>query len=207
LDARVSTWLSLLRFDPLVLQKRQSEVDAALALGVPGCIRMMLWDKMLNLTELTNANMGLFEALSDTEMLSSDEENVLEKIERDLDRTLPYHPLFRTKLGKGQTDMQKVGERNKKREKVFDFAFKVLQAFSVYDKDIGYCQGLNFIVATLLTVFDAERAFWALTVMLKKFGLRSNFTPGMQGEKKSKWGKSVCQLVLERTSCDAWIFR
>lgn len=103
----------------MVLQKRQSEVDAALTLGVPPCIRMMLWDKMLNLTELTNANLGLFEALADTEMLSNDEENVIEKIERDLDRTLPYHPLFRNKLGKGQTDMQKVfwkkrrGRRNR----------------------------------------------------------------------------------------------
>jgi hypothetical protein len=42
-------------------------------------------------------------------------------------------------------------------------------------------QGLNFVCATLLTVMDASRAFWAITILLNRFGLRSNFVPGMLG--------------------------
>ena len=50
-----------MKFDPIILKKKQNDVEAALQMGVPSCVRMMLWDRMLNLTELTNANFGLFE--------------------------------------------------------------------------------------------------------------------------------------------------
>ena len=39
---------------------------------------------------------------------------------------------------------------------------RVLKAYSMYDKEIGYCQGMNFISATFLTVMPEEEAFWML---------------------------------------------
>jgi Rab-GTPase-TBC domain len=39
---------------------------------------------------------------------------------------------------------------------------RVLKAYSTYDREIGYCQGMNFIAAMFLTVVTEEKAFWML---------------------------------------------
>ncbi len=164
-DERIALWWKILsHFSEWTSHQRKSDLNAALTCGVPTCLRVEVWDRVLNLSELCQANSGLFEKLADLDFGNCEEEIVLEKIERDLDRTMPYHPFFRTKHGKGQMLM-----------------LQVLRAFSMYDREIGYCQGLNFVCATLLTVLDPPRAFWAITVLLGRFGLRVNFVPGMMG--------------------------
>jgi len=47
---------------------------------------------------------------------------------------------------------------------------RVLKAYSLYDMDIGYCQGMNFIAGMFLTVMSEEDAFWML--VCKCFVLR-----------------------------------
>lgn len=49
------------------------------------------------------------------------------------DRTFPHHEYF--------TDGQGIGQEN---------LFNVLKAYSLYDPEVGYCQGLPFVVAILL---------------------------------------------------------
>jgi len=39
---------------------------------------------------------------------------------------------------------------------------RVLKAYSTYDREIGYCQGMNFIAAMFLTLMSEEQAFWML---------------------------------------------
>ena len=39
---------------------------------------------------------------------------------------------------------------------------RVLKAYSVYDREIGYCQGMNFIAGMFLTLVPEEQAFWML---------------------------------------------
>ena len=39
---------------------------------------------------------------------------------------------------------------------------RVLKAYSVYDREIGYCQGMNFIAGMFLTLMPEEEAFWLL---------------------------------------------
>jgi hypothetical protein len=39
---------------------------------------------------------------------------------------------------------------------------RVLRAYSYYDREIGYCQGMNFIAGMFLTVMSEEEAFWLL---------------------------------------------
>ena len=51
----------------------------------------------------------------------------------DLHRTFPHHDYF--------TDGQGIGQEN---------LFNVLKAYSLYDPEVGYCQGLPFVVAILL---------------------------------------------------------
>jgi hypothetical protein len=39
---------------------------------------------------------------------------------------------------------------------------RVLRAYSYYDQEVGYCQGMNFIAGMFLTFMTEEEAFWLL---------------------------------------------
>ena len=39
---------------------------------------------------------------------------------------------------------------------------RVLKAYSVYDREVGYCQGMNFIAGMFLTFMSEEDSFWLL---------------------------------------------
>jgi hypothetical protein len=54
-------------------------------------------------------------------------------IQRDLSRTFPGHTFFQDKDGQGQEAL-----------------YNVIKAYSIYDSEVGYCQGLAFVVGPLL---------------------------------------------------------
>ena len=58
-------------------------------------------------------------------------------IMRDLTRTFPHHEYFRDSGAPGSG----TGQEN---------LFNVVKAYSLYDEEVGYCQGLQFIVGPLL---------------------------------------------------------
>ncbi|PNI11499.1 hypothetical protein CK820_G0055300, partial [Pan troglodytes] len=45
-------------------------------------------------------------------------------------------------------------------------------AYSVYDEDIGYCQGQSFLAAVLLLHMPEEQAFCVLVKIMYDYGLR-----------------------------------
>lgn len=54
-------------------------------------------------------------------------------IQRDINRTFPAHDYFKEAGGLGQ-----------------DSLYRISKAYAVYDSEVGYCQGLSFLAATLL---------------------------------------------------------
>jgi len=58
---------------------------------------------------------------------------------------------------------------------------RVLRAYSYHDRDVGYCQGMNFIAAMFLTMLSEEEAFWLLVgVMFREpCHMRGLFREGM----------------------------
>ena len=72
---------------------------------------------------------GIFEKLSLQKLDPDTEDTIL----KDLDRTYPSCQLFSDRYGKGQRDL-----------------FKVLSCFCLYEKKIGYVQGISFITALFL---------------------------------------------------------
>ncbi len=52
----------------------------------------------------------------------------------------------------------------------------MLKAYSSYDPEIGYCQGMNFLAVLLLSYIpNEEDAFWALVYVLFENGWREIF--------------------------------
>ena len=54
-------------------------------------------------------------------------------IQRDLNRTFPEHSFFKESNGLGQEGL-----------------LNILKAYSIYDREVGYCQGSPFITGLLL---------------------------------------------------------
>lgn len=56
-------------------------------------------------------------------------------------------------------------------------------AYSVYNQEVGYCQGMSQIAALLLMYMDEEDAFWALSAL-------------MADTKYAMHGKKVLQFLV-----------
>ncbi|XP_072618653.1 USP6 N-terminal-like protein, partial [Vulpes vulpes] len=58
--------------------------------------------------------------------------------------------------------------------------FCVLAAYSLYDTEVGYCQGMSEIAAVLLMFLPEEDAFWALAQLMvgDRHSMHGFFVPG-----------------------------
>eukprot|EP00898_Chlorokybus_atmophyticus_P006133 jgi/Chlat1/6520/Chrsp45S06071 len=55
---------------------------------------------------------------------------------------------------------------------------RVLMAYARHNQDTGYCQGMNFLAAALLLLFNEEEAFWMLDALVDEY-LSGYFLPDM----------------------------
>ncbi|KAF8516735.1 RabGAP/TBC [Hysterangium stoloniferum] len=135
----------------LFARENSDELARAIESGIPNSLRGMMWQLMQD-PELEAEYARLLK-----------ETCIHEKaIMRDLGRTFPHHDYF--------LDGQGIGQEN---------LFNVLKAYSLYDPDVGYCQGLPFVVAVLLLNMPDEEAFCLLVRLMATYGLRGHFLPEM----------------------------
>ena len=52
----------------------------------------------------------------------------------------------------------------------------VLSAFIIRNPTVGYCQGMNFLTARLLSCLKEEEAFWVLTTIIEDILPLDNFS-------------------------------
>jgi len=64
---------------------------------------------------------------------------------------------------------------------------RILYAYSVYDSEVGYCQGMNFIAAMFLTFLPEEESFWMLVAVMNEepYDMRNMFLESMAGAHKA----------------------
>lgn len=117
-----------------------------------------MWKTVLEVSEIQLENRDLFQNLlgEHTEF-----EN---QIQIDIHRTLPQHVYFQEQGGMGQTSL-----------------FNSLKAYSVYDKQVGYCQGMGFVMAMLLLNMTEEDAFFTMIQLLRKHEISGLYEPGFPG--------------------------
>ena len=109
------------------MTKDSTALRQHLRMGVPPQLRGMMWQ----IFSKSRANADAVE-LEYKELLkrTSPHEKV---IRRDLARTFPTHTFFKERDGEGQAML-----------------FNVIKAYSMFDSEVGYCQGLPFVVGCLL---------------------------------------------------------
>ncbi|CAO3590623.1 unnamed protein product [Absidia cylindrospora] len=126
--------------------------------GIPPSLRGMVWQLLSKSKQVELLASQQYCALL---RMSSPYDKM---IQRDLARTFPGHDYFKEQDGVGQEGL-----------------YNVVRAYSVYDTEVGYCQGLAFIVGPLLLNMPDEEAFCVLISLMSNYGLRGHFTPNMEG--------------------------
>ncbi|KAI9360817.1 rab-GTPase-TBC domain-containing protein [Zopfochytrium polystomum] len=124
--------------------------------GIPDAIRGMVWQLMSNGKSLE------LEATYRTLLTRTSSHE--KQIQRDLARTFPKHEHFAEVGGSGQESL-----------------FNVIKGYSLYDPEVGYCQGLAFIAGPLLLNMPDEEAFCVLVQLMKAYNFRELFTKSMSG--------------------------
>lgn len=59
--------------------------------------------------------------------------------------------------------------------------YNVIRAYSLFDPDVGYTQGMVFIAVPLIMNMTEAECFCLLVVLMKEYGLRELFAPDMHG--------------------------
>ncbi|WVO23476.1 uncharacterized protein IAS62_004830 [Cryptococcus decagattii] len=149
-------WGSVVQGYEQVALTHPKELSKAIQQGIPPVIRGAVWQLMSS-----SKSVDLEEAYKALLKLSSPHEKAIMK---DLNRTFPNHKYFKEGGGVGQEGL-----------------FMVVKAYSLYDQEVGYTQGLAFIVAALLLNMPDEEAFCVLVRLMDSYNLRSHYTAEMQG--------------------------
>ena len=158
-NARLEKWTDMLQRWDFILRSRRNKLKARVRKGVPDCLRQKVWYDISGAEEIkAKYPQGHYQYL----VSLPGKEDVEEQITKDLCRTFPTHILFQ-KL-EGQNSL-----------------FRVLKAYSLFDPEVGYMQGMSFITAILLTYLNEEQAFWVLVSAIQRDDIRELYLPGMAG--------------------------
>uniref|UniRef100_A0A8C7HYP6 USP6 N-terminal-like protein n=1 Tax=Oncorhynchus kisutch TaxID=8019 RepID=A0A8C7HYP6_ONCKI len=128
--------------------------------GIPLQLRGEVWCLLLDVPKIKEEKKDFYEKLKlRARGLSPD----VRQIDLDVNRTYRDHIMFMTRYDVKQQAL-----------------FHVLTAYSMYNTEVGYCQGMSQITALLLIYMNEEDAFWALVKLLsgQKHAMHGFFIPG-----------------------------
>lgn len=152
---RLSWWtkekLSAWRADPSLGVPKDLNI-VIVKYGVPHALRGAVWPLLAKISEEKMSELKEAYRVLNTRWTPHDQ-----AIQRDIGRTFPAHQYFKESGEAGQEAL-----------------YRVCKAYSLYDSEVGYCQGQSFLVAALLTVhMPEEEAFALFTTIMHDYGFRS----------------------------------
>lgn len=171
-------WREILQNSTRLTQNEEQRLVCSIKCGLPGRLRGQIWEYLVKVNKYRSKTPEMYSNY----LTKPDTDNTGFTIGKDIMRTFP--------------DIEKYKEDFKTGENKL---FNVLLAYSAYDPDVKYCQGMNYIVFLfLINCNDSEeRAFWLLVAMMQKLKWRKLYkldTPKLiklLGRLKKKMKKEV----------------
>ena len=120
--------------------------------GIPEALRGEVWQRV------TGVSVQMDDIIETYRILTTKESPDEKVIMRDIHRTFPAHEFFKESGGVGQESL-----------------YRISKAYSIYDSEVGYCQGQSFLIAALLLQMPEEQAFGVLVKVMHRWGLRDMF--------------------------------
>ncbi|XP_054090887.1 USP6 N-terminal-like protein isoform X2 [Zeugodacus cucurbitae] len=128
--------------------------------GIPDRMRWPAWKKLLNVDELIAANPDKYASMLALARKYSTE---VRQIDSDVNRQFRDNVAYRQRYSVKQCSL-----------------FNVLNAYSIYNPELGYCQGMACLAGVLLLFMQEEEAFWALNQLIidRKYAMHGLFIEG-----------------------------
>ncbi|KRY39357.1 Ecotropic viral integration site 5 -like protein, partial [Trichinella spiralis] len=148
-----ATWAHLVKNWETESKKQPQLIRDLVRQGIPNYFRTLAWQL------LSGANQApAHDAYAEYLRSNSPHEKA---IRRDISRTFPEHKFF-SEDGRGQQSL-----------------FNVMKAYSIHDREVGYCQGSAFVAGMLLLHMPEEEAFSVLLKLMEEYRLRELYKPTM----------------------------
>ncbi|OBA14000.1 uncharacterized protein OGAPODRAFT_36956, partial [Ogataea polymorpha] len=146
-------WSEVINDYSSVLENKSEELIANITKGIPRELRGMVWQVICN-----SKSMELEEFFRANRNCESQYQKL---IKRDLARTsFVTNSAVRTKI----VDL-----------------YEIIKVYSIYDKEVGYTQGMAFITVPLLMNMEASEAFCMLVKLMNTYDFKQLFVPQMPG--------------------------
>eukprot|EP01117_Protostelium_nocturnum_P010961 TRINITY_DN3968_c0_g1_i2.p1 TRINITY_DN3968_c0_g1~~TRINITY_DN3968_c0_g1_i2.p1 ORF type:complete len:902 (+),score=271.16 TRINITY_DN3968_c0_g1_i2:132-2837(+) len=129
--------------------------------GIPSRLRPQIWPLMADI-ELYRSTHNLLSYSDMKKMFCSVSSEATLQIEKDLTRTFPTL-------------------QEEKRPGFNDELRSVLRTYAHVNPQIGYCQSMNFVAATLLFFLTEEQTFWILKIMIDEILPSEYYSQTMNG--------------------------
>ncbi|XP_031622536.1 uncharacterized protein LOC116340271 [Contarinia nasturtii] len=155
---REKKWLKMLqRWES---KKTAEQLHRRTYKGIPEKLRAMVWLKLLNIEQTMKENKDVYQRMLKVARQWSTEAR---QIDSDVNRQFRDHFIYRDRYGIKQKSL-----------------FNVLTAYSMYNMEVGYCQGMSGVAGVLLMYMNEEEAFWALSTLLshKKYAMHGLYIEG-----------------------------
>lgn len=146
-------WTRVVNNYELVIKNDSNDLNENIMKGIPKEFRGIIWQLI---SKSKNSHLEEFY------LQLKNETSIHEKsIKRDLTRTSFF------------TNVDQI--------KKTDELFNVIKAYSLFDPDVGYTQGMIFIVVPLIMNMNESECFGLLVTLMKDYRLRELFCPEMKG--------------------------
>ncbi|KAJ2780975.1 GTPase activating protein (GAP) [Coemansia interrupta] len=153
---------------------RRAEFDRLIRVGLSNSLRGEIWELSSGAMYLRFQNRGVYEKYVNDYLDCHGP--YADEIEKDLNRSLPEYAGYQVPEG-------------------IDALRRVLNAYSLRDSELGYCQAMNIVASAMLIFMSEEQVFWTLTVMCDRL-VPGYYSPSMYG---ATLDQSIFQTLVEET--------
>ncbi|XP_017106914.1 USP6 N-terminal-like protein isoform X2 [Drosophila bipectinata] len=153
---RVKKWVKMLETWPPPPDKLHKRVYK----GIPDRMRWPAWIRLLNVKQSIENNKDVYNRML---VLAKKYSTETRQIDADVNRQFRDNLAYRERYSVKQCSL-----------------FNVLNAYSIYNSELGYCQGMACVAGVLLLYMQEEEAFWALNTLItdQKYGMHGLFIEG-----------------------------
>jgi hypothetical protein len=174
ISRRRKKWVAMMKDNGLITDKperfppRSAKAKRFVRKGIPPDWRGAAWFYYAGGPEMIAKHPGVYGDLIRKAAAGGVSETDDEIIERDLNRTFPDNVRFKPDPppNDARSSQRTIVEPE---TPILQSLRRVLQAFSIYNPQIGYCQSLNFLAGLLLLFMDEEKSFWMLNIITRVY--------------------------------------
>jgi hypothetical protein len=180
LARRRKKWVALMKEsglstdNPTNFPAKSAKVKRFVRKGIPPDWRGAAWFCFAGGPALLDKNPGVYDNLIFKTASGGLNPTDQELIERDLNRTFPDNIRFKPDSPEDGIEGDQNGSNSSRtfvepETPILQSLRRVLQAFSIFNPRIGYCQSLNFLAGLLLLFMNEEHSFWMLNIITRVY--------------------------------------